>query len=303
MTLTKSLIPVLTVSALISGAALAQNVHPQNATSYYGEARGWEVYSLDTGQGIGGCRAFAPQTSSNVEFFMDYFGGQWMLAVPTGRFDASGYGSVFVDDGAFSVDFWFENGLAVHFMDNTLADWIRQGSSLQVSVDQDYTTSVVLNGSAAAMLKAEECWDFAGNPPIVAPQPPIVQTPQRPIRPATPVRPAPTQPQVAYAACQSIQDGSYNCTIEQQAPEAGYVELFTIFDNAGFAPGYFIKVISDNEAEVWTTYAGAPWVYLGYWYPAGYNPDCSIPGPQHVQPNDARINLGNNAWELCVYVQ
>lgn len=277
----------------VSSASQAQTVHPNEWTEYYADIRGWTVNAIIHAQGgFVGCRAV--KTSRNGHLIVERHNGIWQLVVPTDRTDVYGGAILSIDKADIDSQFGFENGWATRELSARELDLIKAGNQLGVEINGEPPRYWELSGSTAAILKAQECADNGGNLPQDDAQAASGQGASGQAAPPPPPPPG-RPPQTVTATCDSVPTGPYGCEITQMPEEPGYKEIYQIAGSNG-APAYFIKVKSDNRADVWASFDGAPWRYLGVWGNVG--PNCSEPLPN--QSSEARDNLGQDAWNLCI---
>jgi len=266
----------------------AQTAGVGESYAHYGDARGWGVYAIQKAGGFAGCRAVRSGAQGQMMLEKSRLG--WRLIVPTYQTARFGGAILGVDKHDIDSQFGFEGGFASRDLGGADLNLIRNGSFLSVEIMGDPRREWPLTGSAAAILKAEECASSYG----VAARPQAQQAPASP-QPQPPVQ---AQPQTAYATCESITTGQYPCVVTRHTPEQGYREAYQIDPNGGGAPRYFVKIRSEFEADVWGMFDGNGWRYLGAWEPVGPNGACSQ--PKGTQGAEALSNLGQDAWNLCV---
>ncbi len=260
----------------------------------YARVRDWKVWSIGSAQGFLSCRAVRG-TGDDI-LMIDLEPGRyepWSLIRRStlypgddqGMFEGGLFG---VDGRSFDAEVGLlTNGYAQRDLTEEMRRMVRDGSTLTLAINNDTTRHYALSGSAAAMLKVQECVDRQGRVAAVAP----AAAPQRPVV-APP--PAPTPLEVSHTRCASF-FGDYACALRQQPAEPGYIEVFTVVPEGADEPSYYFKALNDSRAEVWVSFDAGDWDYAGYWTRA--RDQCSRPEP--VQSDAARATLGHDTWELC----
>lgn len=273
-------------STLIAvGPVSAQAVYDQDNPLEYDRVRGWTVYAIDWRDGVHGCRGLSEH--SHGQIMLERIDGIWSLIVPSRQGARFSGGVVWVDGYAEDSQFAFFNGYAAKELSWQTLDRIRNGNRITVRINGDPEISSTLSGSAAAILKIEECADYGGENPRYG----QAQT----LEPAAPAPPPPGG--TIQATCGGVAMPDYGCVIRRLAPEPGYMEVLQVDpDYSDSAPSWFVKVLSDTQSDMWVSFGGEPWVYLGLWESNG---NCAYPAA--AQSAEARRNLGQDAWELCVY--
>lgn len=275
-------------ACLLLGAhapSFAQALRPYEWSEFYADVRGWTVESVIHEQGgFTGCRALKDGPAGPL--IIGRLNGFWNIVVPTYQTGTFGGAILSVDKNDIDSQFGFFDGWASRELGNRTLDLIKSGRELGVEINGDAPRRWSLSGSTAALLKVQECLATGG----VAPQQQARSAPRQPAPP-----PPPSQPQTVTANCDSIITGPYRCTVTRLPAEPGYREIYRV-EGANDAPAYFIKIKSDDEADVWASFGGEPWRYVGIWGNTG--PDCSEPKPNQSQ--EAWNNLGQDAWNICI---
>lgn len=277
----RGLVALLSSFILGTGPVLAQAVYEADNPIPYDSVRGWNVYAIDWRDGVHGCRGLSEHSMGRV--MLERIDGIWSLIVPSRQGGRFAGGVLWIDGYAEDSQFAFFGGYAVKELSWQTLDRLRNGNRLTVRINGDAEVSTPLTGSAAAILKIEECADYQGQNPQAAGN--MTQ------------QPVPQGPDVQQATCAGVAMPDYGCTLRRLPTEPGYVDVMQIDpDISDSAPSYFLKIRSEAEADVWVSFGGEPWVYLGQWMRNG---NCAVPAA--MQSDEARANLGHDAWELCVY--
>lgn len=154
------------------------------AESPYGEARGWPVFSARVSGNFAFCFAEAEPAPGNF-VRLGWDGMQWQLAVPLtmrpdwegtlqidGKGSGQGYGR-----GADYVSGTSVPGWTFAWLGEAELDGLRNGSTAILGVGK-FDLDFPLAGSAAAILKVQECVNRAGTPGSAANQPASEAMPQ-----------------------------------------------------------------------------------------------------------------------------
>ncbi len=254
----------------------------------YSNVRGWVVSSDYQNGSFIGCSA--QQNTRADTWSVRTRNGGWEMTVPNygppNGFDGA---VVTVDRTSIDAQFAYTGDIAYRELNSYELGLLKKGSRLTVRINGQDQQSYKLSGSTAAVLKVQECEQRRGNA-----QSAQATSPRRATPPPAPA-PAPQQHSTS-AHCSTYIGGSFQCNLIRKAPEAGYVDAFEIVSNQYGEPNYFFKVKNEYESDTWVSLDGGPWTYMGVWQPA---PDgCSEPHPN--QGSEARNNLGQDAWGLCV---
>lgn len=270
----------------------AQTIAPAETYRYYGETRGWGVYAIDEGGAPAGvCRAV--QGSPAGPMLIEAGVNGWLLIVPTSRDDV--YGGAIVGYGKADIDaqFGFRHGYAFRDLGPQELDLLRQSNMLTVEIGGDPVRYWPLNGSAAAILKVQECAQTGGagtgggaNTGNVAPPP---QAAPKPVAP---------KPARNVADCDMRGVGTFACKLVSQPPDPGYTSSWQLVPVQAGYPAFFLRVKADDTRDVWVRFDAGTWQYLGLWWESEPGGSCFEPQPN--QGPEAQANLGQDQWGLCV---
>lgn len=254
----------------------------------YGSARGWLVSAAEDR----GRFAYCVGTYSNNGYAIriGYDGGQWQLAVP-GRSTPDWEGTLDIDGDRRASSGTAVGNWTIAWLRLDEVDRLARGNHAELSNETTYYSFPLL-GAAATITKIEECVERQG---VVA-NAPAVQQPAPP--PPPPPRSLSGQ---GKSNCFSKAWGPYLCQITDFPPESGYHRASRI-DPIDFpnAQSFFVRYL-DANAEVWTAGAqSSSWAYLGVWAFSSQEGDCIEPMGYGAQSPEARRNLGQRDWNLCV---
>lgn len=278
--------------AAIALCALAATTLPLAAqtdtTHAYGKVKGWRVVSIDqSGTGFVGCRAIKKERGAAL--WIAQRNKIWRVIVPTKQSGRFGGAIMSVDKADFDIQFGFQDGRAIRELTTTEFKSIHAGNVLGVHINGDRQHSWSLSGSAAAIIKVQECVDRKGAKPQAA----------APAGKGKAVLPnMNTLLNSAHATCTSPTTGGYACTIKRFAPSAGFTEGLLVSGASPDRPAYFFNVKSSTQSQAWASFGGAAWTYMGIWVSKGRNDPCAW--PRAKQGPVARRHLGQDAWKLCV---
>ena len=260
----------------------------------YGQTRGWDVRAAYDNGRFAYCVAEYAQDGYDVLVGWDNL--QWQIAVPIQSrpdwegeltIDGRGYGN----GGGANMSGTSANGWTIAWPGMSEIEGFTKGSNAMLSVGKfDYPFP--LHGSAAAVLKVEECVQRGGRAAAAAPSP------------VTP-RAAVYAPVTGGAhTCSGHLFPPYACRAEKFTPEQGYVDATKIIDMDGTNPNFFVKVINETRSEVWYSLPDAPedWKYVGFWQPEMPGSTCLLPITDGSAPSSAIVeaNLGQDDWHFCV---
>jgi len=264
----------------------------EHQSTRYATVKGWTVYALNHSyDGFLGCGA--AKTERAGQLLLEYNNRRWNIIVPTDQTGRFG-GAIFsVDKHDFDSQFGFDLGFATKEITRTELSFIKSGSSLGVEINGDRARYWSLSGSTAAILKVQECSANQG----VRRKAKRRTTTRRPAKRSRNV-PNSSGSKTAMATCDTPTSATYRCVVKSLPSEAGYIETYQVDPASGGGTSYFFKVKNKNAADVWIAFDSGPWKYVGEWVNSGQNGQCSAPGRN--LDAEARDNLGQDAWELCV---
>lgn len=281
------------LGAALTLPATAQVVHPNETVKPYARVGDWKVTRVTASSGhFNGCRASKRDNKKLlvVERLLDNVPGMspWQLVVRTRQSGRSGGALVTYDSTAVDSEFMILDGFATRELVPYEVEKFRQSSHLHVIINQGRTRTWSLSGSAAALLKIEECVDRGGRK---APQNAAVQSPKK----TKPAAKASTM-----GTCSGTVFPTYRCKVSQIKPGGKFIRAFRVKDPQGNTPTFTVRMISESRAKVWEKSQGSQLRYLGVWQPTNASGDCMAPLPSNQQKAEARSNLGQDAWDLCV---
>lgn len=291
---------------VICAAAAALVCAPTSAsaeefTRPYAQVKGgWKVLGVfREGVGFQGCRAAKRDNGNRLAIARRESG--WKLAVPTGQNGRFAGGVLNIDKRKFDAQFGFNDGVAIKELSQAEFKLLQNGSQLAVHINGDPPRHWSLHGSSAAILKVKECYQQRGHKPggKASSQPTPPKTPQQSKSTGKPRPDMSTFLTSAPVTCETVFAGRYACTVEQYKPTAGYVESVRIHNPALNQPAFFLNFVSKLKADVWVKDGASAWAYMGVWVSQDRTDPCIAPRPK--QGPIARGNLGQDAWQLCLY--
>jgi hypothetical protein len=252
----------------------------------YSSVRSWIISSEYQNGAFIGCHGQKNTRAETLAFRTRY--GQMEMVVPN-EGPGTGFAGALVqiDRSAIDAQFGFEGGYAFRALTDHEIGLLKKGSRVQVRINGQYQQEHSLKGSTAALLKIQECESRKG-------QLPKAKSAQA-AQPQKPAARAPQSNQVS-ANCDGFTFAPYRCTVTRHQPEAGYIDTYEITDPNANVPSFFFKIMNRNEADVWVAFDGGAWNYVGVWI--NTSDECSEPA--QTQTAEARMNLGQDAWGLCV---
>jgi len=284
------------IAAFSTCAALAGPVAAQSFTgneTHYAAVRGWDVLSFTESNGaFNSCGAVKSENGNRV-MIAQGVDGTWNIAVPTRQSGSFGGGILDIDKASIDSQFGFIGGFAYRELSNRELQMIKAGNHLGVLINGDGAERWwSLSGSTAAILKATECVQRRGR----AAAAPVTPSPRAPL--ASPLL-APTVPvgETRVGNCEMGFVGGYRCTFEGLPAKQGYRSSTRVVDVSNTAPTLDLDAISTTEADVWA-YMNGNWLFMGRWAADNRSGNCLAPGA--IQSPDARNNLGQDAWMLCL---
>jgi hypothetical protein len=193
----------------------------------------------------------------------------------SGGFDG---GVVSIDGRTIDAQFGFNNGTATREVIPWELGLLKNGSNLTVRINGESAFAFSLNGSTAAILKIQEYSQRNDQ--------------------AAETRPAPTpsQPRAQNSNCDVIAGGACQCKIKELKPNSGYIGAFRLEDSSGQNPSFSFQLLSEQHSDVWVSYSGGPWQFVGMWEQISQGSTV----PSASQGPEALANLGQDAWQLCM---
>lgn len=157
--------------APLAGAALALlaalPAAAQMTLAPYGETRGWTVRSASHLGSFMSCRAAPSATGQGIS--VNYSQEGWVLAVHGTISGDSRPGTIDIDRASFRGTFYRGDDALLWFLSDAELAALRDGSRLVATPSGMAAQTTGLGGSAAALLKIEECFANGGVAPQSAP--------------------------------------------------------------------------------------------------------------------------------------
>lgn len=297
----KTLATACAIITMTPHSATAENAYggfdivdtPGAVDQDYANVRGWHVAAFYVGGRFAFCSAGKDIGNSYMSIGFD--GLQWQIAVPVPIKRGNWNGRLEIDGKSRSVSGTATQNHTIAWLGMGELDQLRGGNNANLSIGR-YDYDFGLSGVTASTLKVTECVQHAGKVPAKKLAPPSStqgQTQQQ------------TQTnngglKTARAACETVFQGRFGCTLTQHPKEGSYREVITIDADDRNADRYLVKQIDDNQAEIWVSHSDQPdvWNYKGYWQPSMQDRNCIEPSPnQGLAVQDA---LGQDAWMLCI---
>ncbi len=293
------LVCILGAFSVLYQPAVAENViqefRDEHHSSQYAQVKGWTVYRLHHSYSDDlGCGAV--KYGKSGQFIIERT-DDWQIIVPAQQqADETFAGGVLsIDKYEFDSQFATHHSFATKILTPTELNYLKNGSNVGVTINGRRALSWSLHGSAAALLKVKECVKQKSAKALAQNNSPIDQPSQ--------AQPIHQQPLGIYVDdCNTYTTGLYRCNLEELAPEQGYARVFLVKpDSFSGAPGYFFRVYGDGAADVWVSFDGEPWRFVGYWIPASGGRECWEPSGTHQQTTEAIDNMGQDAWNFCFH--
>ena len=141
----------------------------QNIERHYSTIKGWNVLSETDTQGILSCygvkKSSYAQSGYGSELYIGWNGQQWFFGsdfkINGERFATN----IEIDKHILTVEFLSIDSLAVAQMTNRVRNFLRNGNNVNLNLEPN-GPEFSLSGSAATMLKIQECYQFSGVPPV-----------------------------------------------------------------------------------------------------------------------------------------
>ncbi|MEM6667180.1 MAG: hypothetical protein AAF638_12350 [Pseudomonadota bacterium] len=163
---------MILIAAFATAPCLTVATTSARADTFYAEVRGWEVFSADLDSGGGSC--FAQKIVGPVSIGhgstlrLRATGGDWYVETDWRSGLETDIYPVDVDRGSFEARFEQIGAWAIAPLPSTARDGLANGRTLTLVIDPD-PPEFSLSGSAAAMLKVEECVErvvLGGHSPV-----------------------------------------------------------------------------------------------------------------------------------------
>jgi len=152
--------PFLLASAVLcpAGTAFAQSF---TTTLYSPDVRGWQVEALTDSQGFLGCGGTSDQPFGVIAVVRSRDG--WLLWVPTSQTESFEGAVVTIDRRVIDAQVGFlPEGVGEIFLTDQAIGWLSQADEVTVAINNDYTATWGLLGSAAMITKVNECYQNRG---------------------------------------------------------------------------------------------------------------------------------------------
>ena len=272
----------------------------QAIESDYGSARGWRVFSGRLGGDAFYCAAEKMDRGAAFRIGVTLVGRegrQWMIAVPI-RTRRDDYGSIEIDDHVSGAPFEQSGDWSAVWLHMGHVDAIRNGNTIiidagKVSIDHS------LAGSAAAILKIEECFNNGGNPPVRA----VARASATPAPRGSGAAWAPDM-DVAIgtsvsATCDAITAEPHPCKVKRLKKNKRFAYRWRIDDVTGVHMSYRVALRKNGRVVVAVKFdPQGKWTNVGPFKPKPGDPGCFVPVP--TKNKKAMENRGQDAWEFCV---
>jgi hypothetical protein len=283
---------VLSAYALLSAPSMAQTFN--GTESQYASVKGWQVASYSDASGaFNSCGAVKFENGNKVMLGLGA-DGSWGIAVPTTQTGTFGGGILDIDKVSIDSQFGFVGGFAIRDLSNQEVRMIKAGRQLGVVVNGDGPEKwFSLTGSTAAILKTTECVQRRGQIKASAPAATSAKSNGGSVFSNQTAQVG----QTAVGNCESGFGGAYRCTLEKLPTKAGYRSSTRVTDTSNSVPVLDLDEVSPNEADVWANMNGT-WLFMGRWSASNSSGNCLSPVSNQVA--EARNNLGQDAWSLCV---
>ncbi len=143
----------------LSGTAQAQSF---DAAVYAADVRGWQVDALTDGQGFLGCGGTTDQPFGVLGVIQSRDG--WLLRVPTQQTESFEGAVVTIGNRQIDAQIGFlPEGAGEIYLTDQAIGWLAQADEVTVAVNNDYTATWGLLGSAAMITKVKECYARKGS--------------------------------------------------------------------------------------------------------------------------------------------
>ncbi|MBE1284764.1 MAG: hypothetical protein GJ676_15750 [Rhodobacteraceae bacterium] len=281
----------LSACTVFAAPAAAQSF--TGSETHYASVRGWDVLVIHDQSGVFTYCGATKNESGNKVLIALGADGLWGLAVPTYQTGTFGGGVLDIDKVSIDSQFGFVGGFATRDLSLDELHRIKAGNQMGVMINGDGPERWwSLSGSSAAITKVEECVIRRGSAPTAtATSQPTVSPTSGFLSPVIPVG------EMRIGNCDMVFTGPYRCTFESLPAKQGYRSSTRIVDTFNQAPTLDLDAVSDSEADVWALLDGQ-WQFMGRWASDQTAGDCLVPTSNQVP--EARNNLGQDAWQICV---
>lgn len=154
------------MAALMAGLLTALPAVAQTVSAPYGETRDWQVYAVSHQGSF--LRCGATPMGDMAQIAVEYSQEGWALAVPVTAAQDELPGTLQIDRASFDGRFYSGTGSLIWFLSDAALAALRKGSDLVATPQGMPAQQIGLTGSAAAMLKVEECHANGGAVPQAA---------------------------------------------------------------------------------------------------------------------------------------
>jgi len=149
---------VAVMMAATTGSAAADE-------TFYGETRGWTTVALGDNGRFTGCAATIARDGGTWGFGQ-HVSGQWRLAFGAPGLHGAQPVTIDIDRATFPYHTAEGDGTNLYVsVDAASLDAVRRGNRMTVTLGNGQTANMTLAGTAAAMLKVQECVQNGGRPP------------------------------------------------------------------------------------------------------------------------------------------
>lgn len=147
---------ILALLGGLTGPAAAQTVAPDESAKSYAAVRGWDVFTITRDGKITACRAMKGDGPDEMIFGYDR---GWSLILPSAAQDGTLPASVWIDAVKDDRQVTVAGGFATLDLTEIERSAIMKGSRMDLQIGDGPKVTHALDGSTAAMLKAQDCFD------------------------------------------------------------------------------------------------------------------------------------------------
>ncbi|MAC77463.1 MAG: hypothetical protein CML66_05310 [Rhodobacteraceae bacterium] len=144
------------LSGLAGQAAQAQTVAPGESAATFATVRGWDVFTITDGDKITACRALKGDGADELIFGYDR---GWSLIVPSKLSGDTAAASLWVDAVKDDRQVSIAAGFATLELTEIERSAIMKGSEMDLQIGDGPRQTFLLEGTTAALLKAQDCFD------------------------------------------------------------------------------------------------------------------------------------------------
>jgi len=288
---TKFIVAVSTALFLTSPAT-AQPLRTSEQLAHYAQVQGWTINTVTNTSGrFVGCNAQKTESGQLLTIELYQNNNNWLVSVPTHLHGQPGWGTLSVDKTSFDGQYSYQDNVATKHLSNPEIGYMKGGRVVKIQLSGDNVRLWSLAGSLDMMHETEVCFNNGRVNELRADRAKAAQA-------AAPAQAA-QQPSVLAGDCNTPATGRYQCSIEPKTPGQGYSDAYQVTPASVHAPAYFFQGNSQEVMDAWIATSDGQWKFIGAWEKIG-NSDCVTPSPN--QSAEVWTNLGQDAWQLCVYL-